>query len=127
MINDSLCKLSMEIKLVGEKGLTINIIHLVKSTTLNNIDEKLIFNNQHFIIWTYSNFFFGENELRLPEKRFYNYGINIHTHYFFSDNNRKEFLKSLYKSLIRWSDNEKIFQNKTKGKLVVNDKNWILY
>jgi hypothetical protein len=104
-------KLSLNIKLIGDRKVEITIKY-VKESLLCDIttafEHTYTDKETGVSIWSFQDFMFDESQIRLPDKK-YKCDNMSYTHKFATEKDRYKTLKKYYTSLGNWSKDEELF------------------
>ena len=125
-------RIILELKLIGDSGLKIKLVHLDprfiskdNMEFLNHYSE-----DKSFLLYSRADMTMTVNTLRLPDKDHYKPNQNV-VHYFNDEKDRYKFLKDLRMALIDWSNNYYRFRygldyKRRNKKLIMSKEFWII-
>lgn len=125
-------RIILKVKLTSDKTAKITLVYIDKKfLSMNNNDFKYFYSERFdFMIYSFNNFTFTGNAIKLPNLKNYKSCESIEVS-FNSDIKLKKWLKSLYCTLQEWNDNFTLFQRSSDyeyrpTELKLEKENWIL-
>jgi hypothetical protein len=125
-------RISLEVILQGEKGLKLTLWYLDDRFLSKPKNDIKRFSNSklNFTMYSRKSFSFNEAAIRFPDSENYESGSSYEKD-FYTESDRKEFLRRLFISLLLWNNNFTDFKyspdfKQRSKKMILTDEFWML-
>jgi hypothetical protein len=125
-------KLVLQIDFIKKYELKIRLINIDKNICGLHNKSNVVYNDPkfNFTIWSYNFFYFGDNEIRFPDRENLHDGIIEWSYNFLTERKRYLFLKILHITLNDFSTKKDIFPNNfnknNEDNIIISDNFWML-
>ena len=120
-------KICLNIKLIEDFKIKLKLIHI--NSIVSDKTNIYYDSDNNFYIFVYGNLYVNNNVLKLPEKNNIKNDMSI-TFDFKDDNDRYDYLKTLYNTLQKWTCDKSTFNNHAskiyKNNISIIDNFWFV-